>query len=165
MTNPLLLENDRKKALSRACVAAVAACSGFTTSYEDYGRGGIDPRIHGGDDSSPFVAVQPKSTSSLGTAKNGKYHYRLERKNYDVLKKPTLRPQILLVLSPPLDEADWLSVSKEEPSMRKCCLWADLSGLPEENKEKVTIHLSEENLFDVQALKQPMKQSCIKETK
>ena len=49
----------------------------------------------------------------------------------------------------PKDEADWLEVTPEGLTLRRCAYWASLGGLSETtNKESVTIFIQSSNRFE-----------------
>lgn len=154
MTDALLTSTDREESLSRAYVAAVAAGAGYVTAEQDFDRDGVDVQIRAGGSMRPSLDVQLKATINLGEPANDEYRYALKRRNYDLLRGPAMVPRILIVLSLPAEEINWLSVTPEELVMRRCAFWANLAGFPEtQNSESVTISLHKNNRFDVNALK------------
>lgn len=151
----LLTDNDRKEALSRAYVYAVAAFAGYTVSVEDFDRDGIDLRVHAGGRLSPAVGLQLKATERLGDAhRDGNYRYNdLPAGNYERLIRPSQVPRYLVLLALPPDESDWLTVSVDRLLMGRCAYWVSLSGAPEKhNRATVTVSIPPGNLFDPDAL-------------
>ena len=68
-------------------------------------------------------------------------------------------PRILVVLSLPAEEVNWINVGAEKLIMRRCALWTSLAGLDEtKNANSVTISLREDNRFDIEALTTLMEQ-------
>lgn len=150
----LMTSNDREEALSRAYVAAVAAGAGFVTSEPKLDRDGVDVQIRAGGLMRPSLDIQLKATIKLGQATNGEYRYALKCRNYDLLREQTMVPRILVVLSLPAAEADWLSVTPEQLVLRRCAFWVNLAGFAEtRNTESVTISIQENNRFDVESLR------------
>lgn len=160
MIDSLLASTDREEALSRAYVAAVTAGAGYVTAEMNFDRDGVDLQINAGGSMRPSLGVQLKATINLGVAGDGEFRLPLKRRNYDLLRGPTMIPRILVVLDLPRLEADWLNVTIEQLTMRRCSYWVSLAGFAEtENKESVTIPIPEKNLFDVGALRILMEQA------
>lgn len=160
MPDNLLSTNDREEDLSRAYVQAIAAMAGYQTAEFKPDRDGTDLQIRAGGSMRPSLDLQLKATINLGEAKDGKFSYPLKRRNYDLLREPTLVPNILVLLALPSDEAEWLTVASEHLILRRCAFWASLKGFPETaNKETVTIHLDGEKRFDVESLMALMEQA------
>jgi hypothetical protein len=108
----------------------------------------------------PSLGLQLKATINLGDAAGGVFRFPLRRRNYDLLRLPTQVPRLLVVLSLPRDEVQWLRVTAEELILRRCAFWASLSGRPDtENQESVTIPIPEENRLDVESLRTLMNRS------
>jgi hypothetical protein len=160
MTDALMAVTDREEALSRAYVAAVAAGAGYVTSVMDFDRDGVDIQIRAGGTMRPSLDIQLKATINLGEAKGGAFRFPLKRRNYDLLLAETMIPRILVVLSLPRNQTDWLQVTSDHLILRRCAYWASLGGLSETgNKESVTILIRSSNRFDVDSLKALMQQA------
>jgi hypothetical protein len=160
MPDSLLSTNDREEDLSRAYVQAIAAMAGYQTAEFKPDRDGTDIQIRAGGSMRPSLDIQLKATINLGEGKDGKFSYPLKRRNYDLLREPTLVPNILVLLALPSDKVEWLTVAPEQLVIRRCAYWASLKGFPETaNKETVTIHLVDEKRFDVESLKALMEQA------
>jgi len=160
MPDGLLAPNDREEELSRAYVQAVAAMAEYMTAEFRPDRDGTDIQIRAGGSMRPSLDIQLKATINLGPAKEGKFQYPLKRRNYDLLREPTLVPNILVLLALPYNRAEWLTVTPDELVLRRCAYWASLKGFPEtENKDTVTISLEHKNRFDVEALKSLMERA------
>ena len=156
----LLTLSDIKSALSIAYVQAVAARAGYTCG-EPPGpdRDSIDLQIADGGLMRPKIDLQLKATAGLKTSENG-FSYELIIKNYNDLRTDTQTPRILVILDLPDDEDEWLKISDQELIMRKAAYWISLKGQPDsENSSSITIKISKDNLFDVDALKTLMEQS------
>jgi hypothetical protein len=160
MPDSLLADNDREEELSRAYVQAVAAMAGYMTAEFRPDRDGTDIQIRAAGSMRPSLDIQLKATKNLGSAKDGKFQYPLKRRNYDLLREPTLVPNILVLLALPRNEAEWLTVTPDQLVLRRCAYWASLKGFPErENKDTVTISLEDKNWFDMEGLKALMEQA------
>lgn len=160
MTDALLTDADRKEALSRVYVHAVAARAGYTTANYDFDRHGIDLRIQSGKPNMHALEVQLKATTGLPSPANSEYRYPLESKNYRSLIEDSQTPQILVVLDLPKIEEDWMTISTKALVLRKCAYWVNLKGHPAStNTETVTISIPTANLLDVAALQNLMDRS------
>lgn len=160
MTNALLSASDRKEALSRAYVQAVAARASYTTAAYDFDRHGVDLRIQAGGSIMPALEVQLKATTGLPVPSNDVYRYALERKNYRNLISDSQTPRILVVLDLPTSQQDWLTISAEALTLKRCAYWLHLHGHPPStNVATVTVSIPVDNQFDVAALEGLMEQS------
>ncbi len=143
-----------------AYVLAVAARAGYTTAERDLDRDGIDLSIQAGGAMRPSIDLQLKATINLGAPREGAFHFPLPARNHNLLCEPTQTPRLLIVLDLPRDEDQWLSVTQEELTIRRCAYWASLGSRdPTENTDSITVHIPENNLFDVPALQALMEQS------
>lgn len=160
MTDWLMTSNDREEALSRTYVAAIAAGSGYITYEQNFDRDGVDLQIRAGGSMRPSLDIQLKATINLGEARNDEYRYPLKCRNYNLLREQTMVPRILVLLSLPSAQDEWLSVTTENLILRRCAYWVSLAGHPEtNNKEFVTISIHNRNKFDVDALKKLMERA------
>ncbi len=160
MSEAILLPADRKEALSRAYVAAVAAGAGYTLALQDFDRDGVDVQIRAGGAMRPSLDIQLKATVRLSEGREGGFRYPLPRRNYDLLREPTLVPRILVVLDLPRDEGRWIDISANNLTMRRCAYWTGIAGFPETaNEETVTVALEKRNRFDIENLKDLMERA------
>ncbi len=160
MTDSLLASTDVEEELSRAYVQAVAARAGYTTADYSQDRDGIDILIRAGGKMRPALDIQLKATINLGNPSNGFFHYRLRSENYNLLCVPSQTPRLLVVLGLPRDRAKWLTITADELILRRSAYWLNLRGHDEtENKSSITVHIPEQNLFDVDNLRELMEQS------
>jgi hypothetical protein len=160
MTDALMTSNDREDALSRTYVAAVAAGAGYITAEQNFDRDGVDLQIRAGGSMRPSLDIQLKATINLGEATNEQYRYPLKRRNYDLLRDQAMVPRILVLLSLPSVEAEWLSVSPDQLILRRCAYWVSLAGFPETtNTANVTISVHSNNRFDIDGLKALMERA------
>ncbi len=157
MTDYLLTGSDKEEALSRAYVEAIAASAGYTTATRNLDRDGVDLQINAGGRMRPCLDVQLKATINLGEVSDGRFRYPLKLRNYDLLRAPTAVPRILILLSLPRDETEWMTVTAQELVIRRCAYWVNLKGFSEsKNTTSVTIDVPDKDRFDVDALKQLM---------
>ncbi len=160
MNDAILLPNDKKEALSRAYVSAVVAGAGYTVAVQDFDRDGVDVQIRAGGDMRPSLDLQLKASVHLKRGDDNKFHYPLRRRNYELLRKQSLVPRILVVLDLPAEKNHWVSVSIDKLVMRRCAYWVHLLGLPEStNKETVSVTIYKKNRFDIKNLKNLMDQA------
>lgn len=160
VSGSLLASADRKEGLSRAYLAAVAASAGYTLSAMDFDRDGIDVQVRAGGDMRPSLDVQLKATVRLGEDAGEAFVYSLKRRNYDLLRLPSMVPRILVVLALPDDETTWVEVSDACLVMRRCAYWTTLAGRPEtSNKETVTVFIPKRNRLDPDGLKELMERA------
>lgn len=160
MSGKLLSENDRKEALSRAYVAAVAAGAGYVLAQQDFDRDGIDIQVRAGGAMRPTLDIQLKATVNLTLDGNDSFRYPLRRRNYDLLREASMAPRILVVLDLPEDEDSWINVSVDRLALKRCAYWVWLGDRPEvANSESVTICIFRMNLFDVEGLRSLMRQA------
>ena len=160
MTDSLLTTADIEEALSCIYVQAVAARAGYTTADYSRDRDGIDMLIQAGGKMRPAIVLQLKATINLGNPSKGFFHYPLRSENYNLLCKPVQTPRLLVVLALPKDQTKWLTISADELVLRRSAYWLNLRGYDEtKNKSSVTVHIPEQNLFNVDNLRMLMEQS------
>lgn len=160
MSDALLASTDREEALSRVYVQAIAAAAGYVVAEMDFDRDGVDLQIRAGGAMRPCLDIQLKATVNLGTVEGGVCRYPLKRRNYDLLREEAMVPRILVLLELPKIEQEWIDVTPERMTLRRCAWWASLAGQPETtNKESVTISIQNDRGFDVSGLKTLMERS------
>lgn len=161
MTATLLSGPDQKEGLSLAYVKALAARAGFSTAVPEPDRDSVDVRIMAGGPRRPALDLQLKATADLAEAQGGFRRFRLRIKNYNDLCVETQTPRLLVVLELPRDESQWMTLTTEELVLRRRAYWASFQEGHEEvvGQETTTIHIPEENLFDIEALQTLMERS------
>ena len=160
MLDNLLAVTDREEALSRAYAHSVAASAGYITAVYDYDRDGVDMRIQAGGSMRPALDFQLKATINLGESANGSFRFPLKRRNYDLLRIETQTPRLLVVLSLPREESQWMTITADELVLRRRAYWVNLKGAAETtNQDSITISIPDEHLFDVPNLNTLMEQS------
>ena len=160
MINVPLTDADRKEALSRAYVHAVAARAGYATAIYDFDRHGIDLRIQAGEPRMHAIDVQLKATTTLPAPINNISRYPLNSRNYRTLIADSQTPQLLIVLDLPTNEEDWMTISNESLILRRCAYWVNLKGYPERtNLTTVTIDIPIDQRLDIVSLNDLMERS------
>ena len=160
--------SQRKEQFSLAYVHAVATVAGFTLYRPDVDDDSIDlgvaDRVNREIPRPPRVELQLKCTSD-DVIRDQHLVYPLKRKNYDDLRLVDLVvPRILVVVLVPGDELQWLSLSEQELTLRRCAYWASLRGRGDtNNRRSISIHLPRQNLFSVEGLRVLMRRAGRKE--
>lgn len=139
-------------------VATQAGCTVAKGAYPD--RESVDVQIRANRRMRPCLDVQLKATTTLDPGKDGNLVFPLKVKNYEDLRVRTLVPRLLVVLHLPKDEQQWLTVEPTQLVLRKCAYWFALTGFPaSENKETVSVRIPPENIFDMEAVDELMRQA------
>jgi len=156
----LLSPEDRKEALSRVYVQAIAARAGYVTDVPDFDRDSIDLIVRAGGAARPALDLQLKATTVLDAPYQGDFKFSLSRKNYDDLRAEAQIPRLLIVFNLPRQEEKWMTIGPEKLILRRCAYWLNLSGREETaNQSSVTVRIPEVNLFTVEAMRHLMEQS------
>ena len=159
-----MTENEQKQQFSYAYLHAVAARAGFTVDRPSTDYESIDAIVGTAGEingrtlfrSSPKIGVQLKATAA-DCRKADHVAFELEMKNYNDLRRPTLVPQLLVVLLLPANQIDWISLTEEQLIARRCAYWISLSGLPAlPNKSTTTLHIPRLNQLTIEAMKDLM---------
>lgn len=145
----MLGPNDVKEQLSVAYLHAVASRAGFSLEEVRKDRDSIDLKVCArgllADNAvltSPELAIQLKATTRAALD-GDEIAFPLPKKNYNDLVAPSLVPRILVVFVMPEDEADWLTLTPESLTLRRCAYWLSLRGRPPTtNETSQTVHLS-----------------------
>ena len=149
-----------KEGLSRAYIAAVAHRAGFNMSLSafDYGMDGtfIDIKLRNGRyvESGFKIDFQAKASQEC-TFDTVHCSFQLKNKNYNDLADPdTGTPRVLILLSLPENDTDWLSVTVDQLAMKKAAWWISLKGKPlvAEKDSKKMIKIPIAQIFNVDAL-------------
>ncbi len=161
MTGGLLTAPDRKERLSLIYVKALAARAGFLTSVPEPDRDSVDLRIQAGGTRRPALDLQLKATGGFDSSRNGHLPFRLSLKNYGDLRIETQTPRLLVVLELPREEEQWLTVTTEKLVLRRRAYWLSLQRDHRDitDQQTVTVHIPEQNIFDVKTLRNLMERS------
>lgn len=134
-----LTKNNIESELSYAYLHAIASNAGASCSVSNRGLdgNGIDASITGWG---PFpsggylkeitIHVQLKATIGVPTETDDYFSYFLNgTTRYDDLRANTVSvPRIMVVLFLPNEAVDWLTISSEELTLKKCAYWVSLNG-------------------------------------
>ncbi len=152
----MITEKHKEEHLSRAYIHAVTAKAGhiFEPPICDYGVDGTMHQVenrNGRRDRSGFsIDVQAKATINW-TIRGDSVVYDLEAKNYNDLiarfSKRRATPLILVVLCLPRDEAEWLTITDSQLTLKNCCYWCQIAGEPTDNERTVRIEIPVTNLL------------------
>ena len=161
MTGTLLTVPDQKEGLSLVYAKALATRAGFLTSVPEPDRDSVDLRVQAGGPRRPALDLQLKATVNLGEPKAGLLPYQLSIKNYNDLRILTQTPRLLVVLELPKDESRWMTVTTKELVLRRRAYWLSLQQGHAEivGQQSVTVHIPEQNMFDVVTLRTLMERS------
>lgn len=154
-----MTENLQKELVSFAYLQTVAGLAGFQCVYSRVDDDSVDVQIQAGADfhpTSPRLEVQLKATSDPGAVRDDSIAWRLKRKNYDDLRRPTWLPRLLVVLVLPADHGSWCGQSEEELCVRKAAYWVSLVGRPAVEQDRTTVHLPRTQLLTPDALRRLM---------
>ena len=161
MKKTLLSPPDKKEALSRVYVKALAARAGYLTSEPKPDRDSIDLRIQAGGPRRPGLDLQLKATTQFSEPRDGFLRFQLSIKNYRDLRDETQTPRLLVVLELPKDESQWMTVTDEELMLRRRAYWLNLQKNHGEvdNQSAVTVRIPEQNVLDVETMQDLMEKS------
>ena len=160
MSDALLTVQQQEEALSRVYVRAVASRAGYVASCPTPDVDGVDLQISAGGAMRPKLDLQLKATISLGSAKDGCFHFPLKRRNYNLLRIDTQTPRLLVLLDLPRNQDEWMTLTSDNLILRRSAYWISLYGEQETtNRSSVTVDVPQRNLFDVRALRALMDKS------
>ena len=154
----MLPRNQRMELLARAYVHAVVAQAGCIGAIPspDYG---VDLDVHsvseeGGTFTDEGVAFHLQLRSTMDAAyreEDDAFHYDLDVKIYNFLRKPDVKvPRYLVLFVMPKDEFAWLSQDHEGLLLRHCAYYHSLHGVaPTRNKDSVAIVIPRQQVFSV----------------
>jgi Domain of unknown function (DUF4365) len=149
--------NDKKEHFSYAYFRAVVCAAGFCVYRPEVDKDSIDLGIAmdgpGQTTRSPRLETQVKCTAA-GELADDRLSFQLKLKNYDDLRfENFLVPRILVVITVPENEDDWIAQTDRELALRHCGYWVSLRGKPAYAgaavDPKVTIHLPRNQPFSV----------------
>lgn len=145
---------------SIAYISAVAARAGFEVVEPQVDRQSVDGKIISSIGRCPTLDFQAKATT-VAELRDLELPYALPVKNYRDLRKVEITtPRILIVVSMPRNEKEWLSQTEEHLCMRKCGYWLSLYGSADiENASSITVHLPRHQIFDADQLCELMRRA------
>jgi hypothetical protein len=155
----MMTRNHRQEVLCRAYVQAVAALAGVGTgNYAfDYGVDMALRVIHQHNnlhqDARVQLDLQLRSTTRANVT-DTQVSYDLDVRTYEYLRQRSPIHCILVLLVLPEDEAQWLSQSVEELTIRDCAYWVSLEDAePTTATSSIRIPLPRTQVFSVQAVR------------
>jgi hypothetical protein len=147
---------ERMELFSRAYVEAVAAASGYDVTRPTVDDDSVDGIILSRVGRRARIEFQLKATGR-DLIREEHIHFPLPRKNYDDLRVETLVPRVLIVVTMPEAEGDWIVQSPEQLSLRHCGYYRALLGAQEvDNKYQITVAVPLANVFSVDMLRSLM---------
>lgn len=157
----MLTKNNQKAELSIAYVIAVAAKVKFACEITRNDYDSVDATLtsNGKVDvnsvlESPEIKLQLKATENLEEFDTENYKFSLSIKNYNDLRANTMTPRLLVVLSLPNEENQWLAHSMDELILRKCAYWVNLKGKPATtNTDNITVYIPKSNVLSPDIIK------------
>lgn len=165
----MLDSNLVKENLSEAYLMIVASVNGFSPERRRRDNDGVDIDLvnRGRIDSTCTkiegrIGVQLKATVNWSRNVNDRtISYALDVKNYhDLRATEVVVPRILVVFCLPQEEPDWLGITEEILTLRKCAYWFSLRGMPNtDNVGTVTLRIPRDNLLTKEALRTLMLKS------
>jgi hypothetical protein len=154
----VLPTNQQKEDLSRAYVRAIAGRAGVLCAEprQDYGLDlflrGVVSGEHRHLDSGFQIDLQLKSTTRA-EVRETQVAYDLEIRAYEMLRRATPIPSLLVLLVLPEDEIAWLTQTEEQLSLRTCAYWLSLRDAPSTtNEATIRVLLPRLNVFSVKAV-------------
>ena len=159
--------NTRKEEFSYAHIQAIASVAGYVVEKKPrpMDSAGLDLMIECpgeiGTVLFPKIDAQVKCTASKNIVSEKYIRFPLPVRNYDILRHlgPTV-PQILIVVLVPEKVEQWLNITREETTMRKCAYWMSLKGKESvPNESTITVHIPQTNLLTPDSLSQIMTNS------
>ncbi|MBF5094745.1 DUF4365 domain-containing protein [Azospirillum sp. INR13] len=145
---------DIKERLSHAFVAMVAARAGCQVFTPEVDRNGVDLWISPVEGSlTARILIQLKATVRLARIDSGRaLSFPLDRRTYDLIRRPASCPVLLVVMDLPDDPDDWLEVDSDAAVMRGTAYWVDMRGAPDVGTKSVAVRISPDSLFDHHAI-------------
>lgn len=148
------IEEDLSKAYVQAVAAKAAVNLRIGDRTHDYTIDGTFHQItymnRSRHESGFSIDFQLKATKNL-MMENDIVKYDLDAETYNYLvnraNTPRTTPAILIILSLPKDEQNWLTLSEEELILRRCCYWIALEGAVTDNSSSKRIEIPKANLL------------------
>lgn len=158
-------ENDIKSELSYAYLHAIATRAGCIceSSKRLKDNMGIDVTLTANGEFAPApsltmfeIYIQLKATSRTLPQDRRNFSLRIEKSQYDKLRKISVDRQWLLVLLVlPNASGSWLKCSPRCLTLKKCAYWVSLRNAeppPTDSGDKITIFVPKRNRFTVEFL-------------
>ncbi|GAA4449914.1 DUF4365 domain-containing protein [Rurimicrobium arvi] len=133
----MLTRNQIEAELSLAYLQAIAAAETFAVDVPHIDSDSVDAIISGKGKIdvtslrySPRIEVQLKATINAQPNGQGNIPFDLTIKNYDDLRANTILPRLLILLTLPPQQVDWLLHHPDKLIIRDCCYYLNLKGQP-----------------------------------
>lgn len=157
VVNLSLMQNQWQEQFSYAYLRAVASAAGFQVEKPSMDLSKIDLEISAVDENLypelPKLLLQVKSDSDFDLREDV-LAYSLDIDTYQKLRRRTMHPRILVVVTVPRDQTNWLTQTENELILRHCAYWTSLVGEPESsNQTAQTIYLPRRQVFSPEALR------------
>lgn len=163
MTTPI---QSIEESISVSCVSAIVSRAGATFDIvtHDYGVDFTVRRIDsiGGKrmDMGGIFDCQLKATINWGKEKDFVI-YDLDADTYNKLvyrKENSSLPCFLVVMCLPKNNSDWICVSEESLTIKKCCYYFSVNGKSTKNKSSIRLKIPREQLLTPDAVTNLIKQ-------
>lgn len=163
LLNPAEVEaSARKGKLGELVVSLIAVAAGFQVDSRDLQRDGIDLTIRSRTSPYPMLDFQVKCTENEGQDPT-QIVYPLDATLYQQLRAESLAPRFLAILVVPSLARDWVRQNPQKLTIRRCCYWLRMSGLPEsQNQTSVTLRVPRENRMTGEALSALMHEARVR---
>lgn len=158
----MLPRQNVQELLSLAYIRAVSALAGcICHTPPDFGVdlwvGYLSMRDGERRDLGHHLGIQAKATTRAIVAEDH-IAYDLDVKAYRDLRSSAGLPRILVLYVMPEAEQEWLDLSEDHLSLRRCAYWQYLGGsAATENGASIRIAIPRANRFDVDALRGPLR--------
>ncbi len=101
-----------------------------------------------------FLQIQMKSTTTKNIIETDdfiKYDFRAKNFNDLVERKDDITPLILILFIFPESETEWVQITQNEMTLRKCAYWyqVDKNAEMTKNKKTVTVKIPKTNFVDL----------------
>jgi hypothetical protein len=158
-----------KEQLSIAFMHALASKAGFSVVKPSVDNDSIDLVISADGKvdatskiSSPRIEIQLKASLTI-QINEGKFHFQLDKKNYEDLRAETALPRLLVFLNLPSQEDEWLTVTPDELILRRAAYYLSLSGAEVITSNSKVVHIPVSNHMTVDSLKNLMLKASLLE--
>jgi len=132
-----------------ACALSVPTADGMGVDATLHFKSNYVPKqIYGRVD----IDVQLKSTRQILPVVNGKISCPIESEQYRKYTLTSTSEFLLILFVLPTDPAEWLALTPQELTLKKCCYWTSLNEAPLWTGSDVTVRIPEKNLFNVEQL-------------
>jgi hypothetical protein len=160
----MLTRNLIEAELSLAYVQAVAAVVTFSVDVPHNDMDSVDATVSGkgliASDSiisSPRIELQLKASKNIHPNENGEIPFDLSIKNFNELRANTMVPRLLVLMSLPDDQSEWLIHNPDSLVLQKCCYYLNLKGLLDSyNGSNQRVYVPISNVLTPEALKNLM---------